>query len=177
MQGSATVQACTVGASTSARTNTGNGVNAVSAKRGDGLVQEQTYPEDVRILCLNDAQTGRATAGQEQFSYVGAVAEPDVWAYDYPIGSGVTTTLNAIDATQSASGGNVLTNSDFERSTSNLPNQWVAAAGVAGTDFKQSTAQHYAGTSSLELWAAAAFCKASINSSTIRQARLEAYSR
>ena len=137
--GSATVQACSVAASTSVRTNAGNGVIVVSTKRGDGLVQEQLYPEVAPVLCTNDAQTGTATAGQEQFSYVGAVAEPDVWAWDYPIGSGVTTTLNAIDATTNATS-NVLTNSDFELFTSNLPNQWTRVAGTAGTDFKQSTA-------------------------------------
>jgi hypothetical protein len=140
------VNPCTVGASTAAYTNTGNGNVIVSTKRGDGLIQQTLYPEIAPIICSRDSQTGNATSGQEQFSYVGAIGISDVWAWNYPIGSGTTTTFNAIDATLNASGGNSLTNSTFNLwggTTANTPNQWIKTSGTAGTDFLANTNATY----------------------------------
>jgi hypothetical protein len=147
------VKAATVAATAAAVSgNTGTGVLVVSTKRGDGKVQENIIPEVAYVTCTADSQTGGATEGRETFQYVGEVVQSDVWAEDYPIGSGATTTLTAVDASQDA-GDNLLTNSDFESFTSNLPDGWYAHAGVAGTDFKKSTTVYLgdAGIASLEL--------------------------
>lgn len=155
----ASVQVQAVTASTAAlSTNSGDGVIVVSTKRGDGLVQELTYPEISPIVCTADAQTGGATVGQETFTYTGEVADGNgsgVWADDWPIGSGATATLTAVDATTDGTSatdfGHMLVNSDFETWTvSNVPDGWTVLAGVAGTQFLQSTAQHYDGLSSLQ---------------------------
>lgn len=154
--GSSTVKASTIAATATAFStpvaNAGNGTMTVSTKRGDGLVQENTLAESAYVTCTADSQSGGATLGQEQFTYVGAPAVADVWSQDYPGGSGVTTTLTAVDASIDAgSTGNILTNSDFEDFTANLPDNWTDLAGVAGTDFKKNTSTYFDGTASLEI--------------------------
>jgi hypothetical protein len=129
--------------------NAGNGVAVVSKVRGDGLDQENIIPETAYVFCTADSQTGTATAGQEQFTYTGEPLVTDVWSETYPIGSGATTTLTAIDASQNASG-NLLTNSNFEAFTANLPDNWTSLVGTAGVDYLKSTAQFFEGAASLQ---------------------------
>jgi len=83
------------------------------------------------------------------FTYLGEPSVTDVWSDQYPIGSGVSTNLTAVDASQDADG-NLLTNSDFEDFTANLPDNWAALGGVAGTNFQKSTAQFFDGAASLQ---------------------------
>ncbi len=155
---SASVQVCTVAASQSALSPfTGNGVLVLTTKRGDGLVQENLVAETLTISCTADAQTGGATPNQERFGCTAAPDAGDPWSYLWPTGSGARQSLQAIDASQYQSAANVLYNGDFENyASANLPTNWVALAGVAGTDFKQSTAQFFDGASSLQLIGASA---------------------
>lgn len=149
----ASVKTNTVTATSAAFTtpvaNSGNGVMVVSAKRGDGLNEEDIIPETAYVVCTADSQAGGATLGQETFTYTGEVAQEDVWAEDYPVGTGGSQTLTAIDASLDNSG-NLLTNSDFEDFTANQPAKWATLVGVAGTDYRKSTSQFFDGSASLE---------------------------
>jgi hypothetical protein len=151
----ASVQACTVTATAAAfstpTANNGNGVIAVSTKRGDGLVQENLFPETAYILCTQDSQTGGATRGQEQFTYYAQTAITDVWSNLYPGGAGGTQTLSAIDASvYQTSTGNMLNNGDFELFTTNTPNQWTVLVGTPGTDFAKDTGTVFDGSADLK---------------------------
>jgi hypothetical protein len=151
----ATIKLCTVtGSSAAGPTNSGDGVMVVSVKRGDGLSQELLYPEAAYVRCFFDSQTSGATSGQETFAYLGPVSAQSVWSPDYPINSGLTTFLSAIDATvdgtAGTASGNILVNGAFENFTANLPDNWTAVTGVAGTDFQKSTATVYSGAASLQ---------------------------
>jgi hypothetical protein len=150
----ASVKQCAVTAVAAAVTPfNGNGSVVLSTKRGDGLVNENVVAETGVLLCTADSQTGGATLGQETFTYAGAADQGDPSLDDWPTGSGGSATLNACDATLDNSGGNILTNSCMELFTANLPNQWAALAGVAGTDFLKETtaAKVYSGTASLKI--------------------------
>lgn len=131
--------------------NAGSGVMVVSTKRGDGLVQENTFPETCYVTCTTDGQTGGATVGQETFQYVGEPSTTDVWSDQYPNGSGVTTTLTAVDASvYQSTTGNLLNNGDMEAFTANVPNNWAVLVGTAGTDFAKDTGTFFDGTASLK---------------------------
>jgi hypothetical protein len=76
----------------------GTGVLVTSTKRGDGLVQENSIAETLRLVCTADSYTGNRTPGQELFGLTGAPATAGVWDYDYPTGSGASTQVTAISA-------------------------------------------------------------------------------
>lgn len=149
-----TVQSCTVGGSTTpGGSNIGNGIAVVSTKNANGFALEDLFAETVTGTCIRDAQSGGLTAGQEQFTFAGTFAVTDPLSSAYPLGSGAATSVTAISALVSGSGGrqNYLFNSDFELwTTPNIPNGWPIFNGTAGTTIKQSTAVHYDGASSLE---------------------------
>jgi len=124
----------------------GTGVLVTSTKRGDGLVQENSIQETLRLVCTADAYTGGATQGQEQFGLTGSPATAGVWDYDYPTGSGASVSTRAISADQDASSsGNLLTNGNFELWTPSTPdaptnalNNWTLGSPSAwGTDLAQ----------------------------------------
>src|SRR5271166_3532640 len=95
---SASVQVCTVGASQSAVSPfTGNGVLALTTKRGDGLVQENLVAETLTISCTADAQTGGASVNQEKFGCTAAPDAGDPWSFLWPTGGGALQSLQAID--------------------------------------------------------------------------------
>lgn len=139
-QQGASVQACTVGATTAAFTGTGNGAVNVSTRRpSDGLVVENTIAETVTITCTSDSYIGGSTEGNEGFTATGQGSQTDVFAFNYPLGSNCVLGLNAIDGSQDNNAGNLLTNSSWEDWTSNVPDNWTLVAGAAGTNIVRST--------------------------------------
>jgi hypothetical protein len=70
------------------------------------------------------------------------VSADDVMGYNFPLGSGVNTTITVVDATQSNAGGNMLQNSDFETAVTvpNVPDSWNAVGATPGTDLKVNAA-------------------------------------
>jgi hypothetical protein len=136
-------------------TTVGNAVLVTSTKRGDGLVQENSIPEYLRLQCTNDAYTGTATAGQEVWTLQGAPVTGGVWDYDYPTGSGASLVINAVSADGPAvqSNGTVLTNGNFESWTGVTPalnNFTLGGSSVWGTDVKQNSAIPNRGTYCLQ---------------------------
>jgi hypothetical protein len=148
---SQTVQQCVITATPQAFIgNVGNGILVATVKRGDGLVQENTFAEIADVTCTVDSQSG-ALPGNEQFQFAGEVAQPDPFHYEWALGSGGSANLTAVNASLSNAGGNLLRNSDFETFTSpNIPDGWQVATGAPGTQVKQSLSQYYAGLSSLQ---------------------------
>ena len=117
----------------------------------DGLPLENLLEERVNIVCDADSYVGGATQFQESLRITGTGAESDVFAFDWPLGSDATTNVNCIDGASDASGGNLLTNSDWEDWTSGEPDNWSVLAGVAGVDFIQDTGNMFRGSSCLKL--------------------------
>lgn len=116
--------------------NTGSGVITASVKSSKGTTLDYIFNEVVTALCTLDSQGG-TTVRQEQFTLTTPVAATNVMEFNFPLGSGVSQTLTATDATQSnGAGGNLLSNSDFETdvTTPNIPDQWAVQAGTPGTD-------------------------------------------
>jgi hypothetical protein len=147
-----TVRACAVVASVAPGTaNTGNAVLAVTTKLRDGRTAENAFAETLTGIVTSDAQSGGTTAGRETLTLRGQAAATSVLSPSWPLGSGATLTLTAVDAAQDQAGGraNSLVNGDFETWASNVPASWHIATGTAGTTVLQSTAQHYDGASSL----------------------------
>lgn len=145
------VEACTVTASAAADAgNTGNGVLVVTTTRYDGREQENLFQETASVVCVSDSQTGGATAGRESFRFTGDEAISSAFSWEWPGGSGASNSLLCVDATQDNASGNLLTNSDFEDFTANVPDNWAVLSGTAGTDFQKSTASFYDGLASLQ---------------------------
>ena len=146
----------------------GTGVIVVSTLRNDGLVQENTIAETLRVTCTIDSYTGGATQGQEQFSLVGAPAATGsnnsipvgTWDYNYPLGSAAAVQTNAISAfTDASSVGNLLTNGSLALWSSDpaptLTN-WVLQVGTWGTDAQQDDTDPYQGDFDLQINAGSA---------------------
>lgn len=146
---SKTVQASTIGSSAAALTPfTGTGVLVLTTKRGDGLVQENTIAETLRLVCTADAYTGGATSGQETFGLTGSPVSAGVWDYDWPTGSGAQTSGNAVSADQDAtSGGNLTTNGDFQDwtddATPELVSWQLGGTGAWGTDVQRNSSDPF----------------------------------
>ena len=153
---SVTVEANVIGLTPTALTGSvGTGVLVTSTQRGDGLVQENSIEETLRVVCTQDSYTGNATQGQEQFSLVGAPSVSGPFDYDYPTGSNAAVQVNAISSSSTASTtGTLLTNGDFEAWTtvSAIPNldNWTLTGGVWGTDIKQDGTNPYQDTYDVE---------------------------
>jgi hypothetical protein len=111
----------TIGAS-----NVGMGASAntpgliISILGKNGLQADYLINETLTAVCTADGQSG-ATAGKESFLIVGPIAENDPLNWDYPLGSGSQVTNNAVDATVSNDGENLLVNSAFASQTSLSP--------------------------------------------------------
>lgn len=145
--GSVTVQSCTVTGSVAAYgSNKGNGVMVGTVLRGDGLIQQNAFAEVVNVSCTADSQTGGVASGNETFTFAGQQAQPDVWAFNWPLGSGAAGTISAVDGSQSNATGNLLANSGWDNysgSNANYPDNWVISVGTAGTDVLKSTSTKY----------------------------------
>lgn len=130
----------------------GNGVVNVSIYRpSDGRTQENAFAENVQLVCTADSYTATATEGNEPFSVQGTGSEPNLFAFDWPLGSNASTTLNAIDGNVDVGSGNYLTNSGFEEWDSNTPDNWVIEIGTAGTNVFENNGQVYDGDAALQI--------------------------
>lgn len=149
-QAGASVLAMTITATVAAFTGQGNGVVLCSVRRPlDGKVLENAFGEQVQVTCIADSYSGGAQVGNEFFSVQGDGAENDVFAYDWPQGSGYSTQLQAINGNANKSQGNYLTNSGFETWAAGLPTSWTIDTNN-GTIF-QETSITYGGNSALRI--------------------------
>lgn len=146
----ATILAATITASASSFSGTGNGVMVGSIRRPlDGLVLENSFAEGIAVSCTQDSFSGGASAGSEGITALGDGSEPDLFAFDWPLGSNGQTTFTAIDG--DASGINILTNSGFSSWTGNSLTSWNLIVGVAGTNIFRETSLTYTGGSAVRL--------------------------
>lgn len=125
--------------------NTGNGQFVYNTEAPDTLLRSNNdFPnirsEIIEARCVQDAQSGAIQAGSEVFELRGQPAYAGL-DYRFPGGSGRSIRINTICASIDAGpmGQNILTNSDLEDQTSNLPDQWTIVTGTAGTHFSTET--------------------------------------
>lgn len=144
--------------------NTGNGTMESFADAPNVLLSSTNDWPNIRTdlveaFCVADAQSSNLTPGAEMFRVTGSAAYPNL-DYRFPSGSGMNfmlpSTTAAIDA--GARGANILTNSDLEDWTSNVPNQWTTVSGTPGTDFQSHTATYYRGATSIKFPVTGATC-------------------
>jgi hypothetical protein len=121
---SQTVKGSTVTVSASATAgNAGNGVIVASAKRGDGLTQQNAYNETLGVSMNSGGIT-------PQFTVTGNPSVPADQA-TWPGGSGVTLkTPRVVDASNS-----MVPNGSFDVNAlvPNLPDGWIVSVGTVGT--------------------------------------------
>ena len=133
-------------------TGVGNGILNVSVKRpSDGLVLENSFAENILFKCNADSYSGTATSGNEGFTVTGTGNQNNVFAFNWPLGSGGQSGLQAINGNSNNSSGNLLTKSGFNNWTSNVPDNWTLQVGVAGTNIAQENSIVYDGTSSMAI--------------------------
>jgi len=157
------LDASDTGASTAARAgNTGTGVVLATTwvptycSRGVAFADAQEgqfiRKEKWKVTCVADANSGLA-AGNEAFTIETARAF-DRLDRRWRAGTGAAPiSINATSAFVEASpqtGQNMLVNSAFERTASNIADNWVARTGTAGTDIN-TTATAWDGSSALRL--------------------------
>jgi len=149
----ATVLSMTVGATVTGFgavvTNVGNGIISISMNRPwDGKSLENVFAETISVTCQSDSYQGGATAGNEPFLLTGKGLQQDVFAFDWPLGSGCSTNLSAVD---SGGGDDILTNSAFSNWTGGVPDNFALVTGTGGVNTVQDNGIIYGGTSSLKL--------------------------
>lgn len=150
---SASVAECTISATVTADTlNDGTPLVVCNVVRGDGVRLQNLVPELTTLIVTNDSYTGTATRGQENWQWVGAPnissrgtgVAVGVYDFDWPQGSGASVAGNFVSAAQDASsGGNLLTNGDFETWTGSAPavlDNWYLQTGTWGTSIQRSGA-------------------------------------
>lgn len=148
----ASILAMPVTATPGTFTGTGNGVIVASVKRPlDGLTMENSFSETLNLVCNRDSFLGGTLAGNEGFLVNGAGSQPNPFAFNWPLGSNGTTSLNAINGLVNNSQGNLLTNSGFDIWASGVPSNFTANAGVSGTNFAQENTIIYDGASALRI--------------------------
>jgi hypothetical protein len=115
---------------------------------------ESIRSEVLEARCILDSASGAVNPGSEVIEVKGQFAYPSL-DYRFPAGSGTVTLLTTVCASVDAGPRyqNILTNSDLEDQTSNLPDQWTVVTGTAGTHFAtESTAANvFRGSRSLKL--------------------------
>jgi len=130
---------------------------AKAGNNGNGTLQYQWTPpytltttatylpfvrkEILEARCIADSQSGAIASGSERFMVSGGVSYPNL-DYRFPAGSGTRLEVSSICASvdDGIRGQNILTNSDLEDWTSNIPDQFTVSSGTAGTDFiREST--------------------------------------
>lgn len=109
-------------------------------------------PETLYLTCEKDSRNGGVRPGSEVFRLKGDRAWPNLdrrWRG----GSGTDTTITATSAAVDGSmtpGQNILTNSNFEIISSNVPVKWALSVGAAGTNLT-STSTAYRGSTALSV--------------------------
>lgn len=146
----ATVLQMTVGSSTTPFVGSGNGIVTCSLKRPfDGRILENAFAEILTFTCTADSYVGGATAFHEPFQVTGEGAQNDFFAYNWPLGSNGSISINAIDGDSSNANGNFLVNSGFATWTLGVPNSWVVNLG--GNTITQNQTIVYSKGSSLQI--------------------------
>lgn len=130
----------------------GTPVIVLSTKNADGYILQTLFAEPITFKVTSDSYSG-STARQETLSVTGKASVSDVFAYNWPGGSGTSTSLSLVDAQLDNSGGNKLTNSDFETfTTANTADNWVIATGAAGTNvFSAGSSDAYTQSNALKI--------------------------
>lgn len=124
------VDAGTVAATAGTIVGTGDGVLVASAKRADGLFNENLLAETIRITCIADTTPSKAS-----FIARGDLPMVDRLSQEWPLGSGCSIGVTAVDA-----GDSLLTNGDFDDWTqSNVPDYWIPSVATPGTTLIAST--------------------------------------
>jgi len=157
---SETIERNTVGKGTLTAdgTNNGNGTVVSLLETPNILLGNSANWPNIRaevldIRCISDAQNGAIARGSEIFQIRG---QPAFETLDrrFPAGSGRSIQAVALCATVDSGPRyqNILTNSDFETQTSNVPDNFTVSSGTAGTDFlTETTASNvYRGASSIK---------------------------
>jgi hypothetical protein len=150
-----TVVACspTAGASVSPL-NIGNPVAVVSLKDGTGMTLENVFLEVATGYCIYDAQVNPSLAQHEPVQFRTQYSINDTFAWQYPLGSGISTTVTPVSGLDNAVGGvgNWLTNSSFETysACANIPDSWNMTIGQPGITIMPSTASFYDGIAALK---------------------------
>lgn len=141
--GSEDVDASTAAVTVSAGgSNVGTAQLVASVVSGKGRNLENALAEDL-VLDISVA----STAGAERGTMRGEANESaDKMDHEFPSGSGAS--KNIVVRNPSSDG--FLTNGDFENFTTNDPDDWTIDTGVAGTDIKEDTTDHYRGSACLE---------------------------
>ncbi len=150
---SQTVQACAVSASTSASvTNVGNLILTTSVRGQGGQFLENMFQETIGCRVSSDAQSGTARPGSESVRILGQQAASNSLNWLYPLGSGCSVTITAVNAMIQGGGGtsNWLVNGNFETWVGNTPSSWNIIVGAAGSTILKSISQFYDGAASLQ---------------------------
>ena len=151
---SETIERNTVGKGTLTADGTNNGTGTVVALLetpnillGNSANWPNVRAEVLDIRCISDAQNGSIARGSEIFQIRG---QPSFSTIDrrFPAGSGRT--IQAVSLCATVDSGpryqNILTNSDFETQTSNVPDYFTVSSGTAGTDFLTESTTVFRGT-------------------------------
>lgn len=147
-----TVRAMTITATPTSFSGTGNGiVNSSVIRPLDGLTLENAFAETLLLTCSSDSYSGSSTAGNEPIFINGTGAQSDVYAFNWPQGSGSQTTLNAIDGNVNNGSGNLLTNSGFANFTLDVPNNFTLVVGAGNTNLFEETSIVYDGAKALRI--------------------------
>lgn len=123
--------------------NVGNGGLSASKMNADGVDDESVVSETVKVRCVRDRFSGTA-AGSEAFEIVGGPRQAKEEGH-LARGSGTGPTMLGGDAL------NLISNGSFAAFTSNVPDGWTLAAGVAGADVLDNTTVLNAYAHTLEL--------------------------
>lgn len=152
------VQACTVSASSyNSATNVGSPVCVISMKSADGLNCENAFSESPTGTVTQDSQTSSQYLYQEQITVKTPYSIQDPLNWQFPVGSGVTVALTAVNALSNSLGGTAtwLNNGAMESwiVSANFPDGWHPNNGTVGSDYFRATGtnQYYDGFSALQI--------------------------
>ena len=133
-----------VGSTSAGGSNVGNGTMVFSevaplldsANNRPGNLHVQTIKSETLIgRCLHDS-TGQTTSEASEKFHIYGQRKEHRFSNDWPRGSGASVVVAASSPRVNAGrspGKNVLHNSDYEEFTSNVPDHWTIATGVAGS--------------------------------------------
>jgi hypothetical protein len=116
----------------------------VSLVDGRGNRLEFAYDEIINMICSSIAAPTKPS-----FTVKGESAQSDRLYHNWPLGSGVSGSVTAVDAADTTQ--NKLTNGTFDTITSNVPNNWTLEAGTAGVDLLEETTTVLKSGKSLEI--------------------------
>jgi hypothetical protein len=116
--------------------NVGDGVAVCSVTDPDGTAMPYLYAETITATVTSDGQRG-ATENREPVSVVGEPAVTDVLDPNWPAGSGISLSMNVVDASQDG----ISRNGDFEDwgNPAVAPTDWTITTGTIASTVVRST--------------------------------------